>query len=186
MSQARIEPDILSTRLSKFFAAVIDGKRAIKNTNDAKIFLDSICNQSDRSSCIEKLVAATHGLQAVKISLRSDVSSNFINESSVKFLAYIANDNVRLLCNGQLLQQVLVIVTEPPTFWNALEKCYDDRSLTTLGIHTFAVTVLELLRSPSPSVQLDISAISENFSVAAKAYKTHLTPKFGRLRIISS
>ena len=116
MAAAGIDPELKSNRLRKFFAAVIGGKRAVKNTNDAKLFLEAICDQQDRSNCIEKLMTAPQGLQTLKMSLRFDVSSAFINESSINLLRYIADDSVRQLCSDQLLRDILIAVLEPPTF----------------------------------------------------------------------
>ncbi|KAL9584330.1 MAG: hypothetical protein Q9212_002190 [Teloschistes hypoglaucus] len=166
MATANTDPDLKSNRLRKLFSAVIDGKRAVKSTNDAKLFLEAICDQQDRSNCVEKLVAAPQGLQAVKTSLRSDVSSAFINESSTNLLRYIADEGVRQICSGQLLRDILVAVVEPPTFWNALERCYDEKTLSTSGIHGFACLLLELLSSPSALVQLNVFDTAEKALVA--------------------
>lgn len=161
MAAAGTDPELKSNRLRKFLTAVIDGKRAVKNTNDAKLFLEAICDQQDRSGCVEKLVAAPQGLQALKTSLRSDVSSAFINESSANLLRYIADDNVRQLCSGQLLRDILVAVLEPPTFWNALERCYDERTLSPSGIHAFACLLVEILSLPPAFMRLNVFDIAE-------------------------
>ena len=137
MAAAGTDPELKSNRFRKFFAAVIAGKRAVKNTNDGKLFLEAICDQQDRSDCIEKLMAAPQGLQSLKMSLQSNVPSTFINESSASLLRYIVDDSVRQLRSGQLWE-ILVDVMEPPTFWNALERCYDGRTLSPSGIHAFA------------------------------------------------
>ena len=161
MAAAGTDPDLKSNRLRKVFTAIVDGKRAVKNTNDAKLFLEAVCDQQDRSACVEKLVAAPQGLQALKMSLRSEVSSAFINQSSASLLRYIADDNVRQLCNGQLLRDILAAVLEPPTFWNALKRCYDERTLSASGIHAFACLLLELLSSPLAIVQLNVFDVAE-------------------------
>ena len=148
MAAMETDTELKSNRLRKLFTAITDGRRAVKNSNDAKLFLEAICDQQDRSSCIERLVAAPQGLPALKLSLRFDVSSTFINESSGDLLRYIADDSVRQLCSGQLVQDILAAVLEPPTFWSALEKCYDERTLSPCGIHAFACLLLEVLSSP--------------------------------------
>ncbi|OCL14801.1 putative AAA family ATPase [Glonium stellatum] len=157
MSTASTDPALKSTRLRKFFTAVLDGKRAIKNTGDAKLFLEALCDQQDRSSCVEKLVVASQGLQALKMSLRSNVSSTFINDSSASFLTYISDDSVRQLCGGQLLRDILVAVVDPPTFWNALEKCFDEKTLSSTATHAFACLLHELLLSLPTSVALNVT-----------------------------
>lgn len=161
MATTGTDSELKSIRLRRFFVAVIDGKRAVKTTKDAKLFLEAICDQQDRSDCVEKLVAARQGLQALKVSLRSDVSSAFINESSTALLRYIADDSVRRLCSGQLLRDILIAVLEPPTFWNALQKCYDEKTLSPNGIHAFACLLVELLSSPSAFVELNVFGIAE-------------------------
>lgn len=106
-------------------------------------------------------MATPQGLQALKMGLRFDVSSAFISESSASLLRYIAEDSVRQLCSGQLLRDILVAVVEPPTFWNALEKSYDERTLSPSGIHAFACLLLELLSSPPAFMQLNVFDIAE-------------------------
>jgi hypothetical protein len=46
----------------QFFVAVVNGKKAIKTSNEAKLFLDAICDQEDRASGAERLEAAADGL----------------------------------------------------------------------------------------------------------------------------
>ena len=152
MATMETDTELKSNRLRKLFTAITNGRRAVKSSDDAKLFLEAICHQQDRPGCIERLVAAPQGLQALKMSLRSDVSSTFINESSGSLLRYIADDSVRQLCSGQLVQDILLVVLEPPTFWNALEKCYDERTLSPSGIHAFACLLVELLFSLPPSL----------------------------------
>lgn len=161
MASASADPALKSARLSKLFNAIIYRKRAIKNANDAKLFLEATCHQEDRSSCVEKLVAAPQGLQAIKTSLRIEVSSTFVNEYSADFLRYIIDDSVRLLCRGQLFRDILRVVVDPPTFWKALEKYYVERSLSQRGIYAYASLLLDLLCSPPPSVQADVFETAE-------------------------
>lgn len=68
---------------------------------------------------------------------------------------------MRQLCSGQLLRDILVVVLEPPTFWNALEKSYDERTLSPSGIHAFTCLLLELLSSPPAFMQLNVFDIAE-------------------------
>ena len=161
MAMAVTDRGLKSDRLRKFFTGVIDGKRALKNANDARLFLEAVCDRQDRASCIERLVAAPQGLQVLKTSVRSDISSTFINESSARFLEYISDDSVRQLCSGQLLRDVLVAVLDPPTFWTALKNCYNERKLSPSGIQAFASLLLELLSLPPGLVQVDGFEIAE-------------------------
>jgi replication-associated recombination protein RarA len=153
---------IKAARAGKLFFAVIDGKKAIKNRNDAKLFLEAMCSQKDRSRCVEKLAASSDGLQALRMSIRNDTSISFVNDSCIPFLAYIQDDDIRQLCNGQLLKDIMRTVIEPPTLWNALEQHYHSRSLSQTGSRTFASLVLDLLTFLPDSPGIDL------FSAAAK------------------
>lgn len=159
------DDDLKSARLRKLFIAITEGKKAIQNANDAKIFIEAVCSDQERSSCVEKLVAAPQGLQALKMSLRSDVSIKFISNHSANLLHYIADDAVRQLCNGLLLDKILIAIAEPPTFWNALISYFQEKSLPTSGILAFAKLLLELLSSPPVVGRLDI------FDIAGKVLR---------------
>lgn len=166
MAAVGADQELKSSRLHKLFTAVIHGKRAIKNANDSKLFLEALCDQQDRVNCVERLLAAPQGLQALRISLRSDVSNTFINESSTNFLIYISDDDVKQLCNGQMLREILGAVLEPPTFWNAMAKCYDERTLSPSGIHAFACLLYELVSSPPALIQSNVDDVA-NKALAA-------------------
>ena len=89
------------------------------------------------------------------------MSRTYINESSGNLLRYIADDSVRQLCSGQLVPDILVVVLEPPTFWNALEKCYDERTLSPSGIYAFACLLLELFSLPPNLLPLNTYDVAE-------------------------
>lgn len=138
-----------SARLSKYFGLILQGKRSVKNAGDAKLFLEAICDQQERSSCIEKLLASPKALESLRIGLRFDVSPSFINGTTAAFLKCISEPALKQLCNGQFLQQLLVIIVEPPTLWNALLQWYKEGRLTQESVYSFAWLLLELLSSSS-------------------------------------
>src|SRR6266702_1044938 len=109
-----------SARLSKLYVLVLRGKREIQSAADAKLFLEAICDQSDRSACIEKLIASPQAFDALAKSLRFDVSLDFLIGSSAAFLLYLSDPVLKQLCSGQFLLRILECIAEPPTFWNAL------------------------------------------------------------------
>ncbi|RFU29072.1 hypothetical protein B7463_g7259, partial [Scytalidium lignicola] len=150
-----------SNRLHKFFFAALKGERAIASPNEAKLFLEAVCDREDPSRCIESLVAAAHGLEALKSSLRRDISVVFINQSATPLLRYIADDGVKQLYGGQLLRDVLLAVVDPPIFWNALEKLYVEKRLSSTGVQAFAWLLLELLTSRPALGELDVRPIAK-------------------------
>ncbi|KAH0562483.1 hypothetical protein GP486_002829 [Trichoglossum hirsutum] len=143
------QSSLRSDRLFKYLGAVLSGKRSVKNVADARLLLEAICDQQDHSNCVEKLIASPSALESLRIGLRSDISAEFINGNVAPFLKYLSDDPVlRQLCNGQLLQQLLFIIADPPTLWNALVQLHKDRLLARESVHSFAWLLLELISLP--------------------------------------
>lgn len=138
---------VRSNRLWTYFNQILQGKRAVKNAEEGKRFLEAICDQRDPSSCIEKLIASPEGLNSLQRSLRYDVSTSFLNGSSAGFVNYLMDDALKQLCCGQFLQRILALIVEPPTFWNALFQAHKKRVLTEDAVQAFAWLLLELLLS---------------------------------------
>jgi hypothetical protein len=152
-----------SARLAKFFSLVQHGKRTVKNVADTKLFLEAIRDQQDRSACIEKLVASSSSLNALQYGLRLDVSPSFIDDHIAPFIRYLSEPTLKHLCDGQLLQEILIRITDPPTLWRALLALYKARSLTEDSLHAFAWLLLELLQFPkSGDVNIDEDAQAVN------------------------
>jgi len=149
-----------SSRLYSFLTAVSNGKRAIKTVQDARLFLEAVCNEDNKTRCIERMVASSHGIEALGSSLRCDASITFMNGDVAAFLEYISDESLKQLHSGQLLRDVLLAVVEPPTFWNALEKHYMQKDLSPTASRCFAWLLYELLTSPSSFVHLAVVQIA--------------------------
>ncbi|KAL9620613.1 MAG: hypothetical protein Q9160_004867 [Pyrenula sp. 1 TL-2023] len=136
-----------SGRLVKFFDLVLRGRRALHNTSDGNLFLESVCDQSDHSNCIEKLVASPEGMNSLKKALRFDCeSAPFLNGIAAAFLRYLADDPlVRELLSGTLLKRVLLVVVDPPTFWTSLVNAHEAGLTNQDAEHALAWLLLELL-----------------------------------------
>ncbi|KAF2719589.1 hypothetical protein K431DRAFT_321612 [Polychaeton citri CBS 116435] len=137
-----------TSRLQPFFSAVIQGKRTVKNKNDAAF-------QGDPATCVQKLVASENALTSLRIVLRSDVSADFINKTTSVFLNYISND-----------ADVLAAAMEPPLLWDGLTKAYRDMTLTPDSIKAFANLLFNLMACVSPS-----SIIVQNLNILKVADK---------------
>jgi hypothetical protein len=152
-----------STRLSKYFDQVLAGKRAVKNAEDGKRFLEAICDQKNASSSVEKLIASAEGLNSLQRSLRFDVLLPFLNGLGAEFVNYLADDALKQLCNGQFLHQIIAVIVEPPTFWNALSNAHRARTLSANAVQAFAWLLLELLSSKINGCDVaDVRAIAES------------------------
>jgi hypothetical protein len=83
------------------------------------------------------------------------------------FLGYLADPGVKALVDGQLLEQVLLVVANPPTVVNTLIRLFDKRQIPDHSLYPFAWLALELISLPANSgPQVDVAnmvkAISDN------------------------
>lgn len=145
-------------RLAKFFDQVVEGKRALMTPNNVKLFVEAVLTQGSHSTCVERIIASPDARYAIHHGFRFDVSPAFINQTTALFIPYLSDPAVKRLCNGQFLQEMLVIlVGEPRTLWNALMKAFEMRELSQSSIHAFAWMLLELLSLPPSTSQIDFT-----------------------------
>jgi hypothetical protein len=64
---------------------------------------------------------------------------------------------VKALCNGQFLRELLELIVEPCTVWNALLQAFRSGQLTAPATHAFAGLLVELLTSSS-TLEIDVTA----------------------------
>lgn len=138
-----------SAQLTKFLDSVAFGKSAINNADRAKQFLEAVCLQNDRITCIERLFAKQTSLDALCLALRLDIFTTFINQSAAPVLNYLSDLAIKQIPGGQILRDILVIIADLPTFWNALVTSHTKASLDENATQGFAWLLLELLSTPS-------------------------------------
>ncbi|KAF2759849.1 P-loop containing nucleoside triphosphate hydrolase protein [Pseudovirgaria hyperparasitica] len=149
-------------RLRKVFLSFVGGSRAIKSSNEAELFVRSLLGAEDRISSFERLAASQNGLQALKMTLRVNITPQFMNETGSQLLLSLASDEIKQLCGGQLLRDLLMVVVDPPTFWVALVGAFRNRGLSENGTKAFATLLHLLLISFSTvSIPSDIIEISQ-------------------------
>lgn len=144
-------------RLAKYFGAVLHGMQELRNLSDFKRFIEAILSQQDPSIAIERLVTSPSALGALQNGLRFNLTPAFINEYTSKFIKFLDNTGVKALCNGLFLQQILLIILEPRSLWNALVDAFHTRMLDEDATQTFCWLVTELLSLPA-SCAVDITA----------------------------
>ncbi|KAK6193303.1 hypothetical protein LQW54_012604 [Pestalotiopsis sp. IQ-011] len=172
--------DSRALRLRKVFKAVLGGKRSINDSNDAKLFLESIRSHDSPSACIEGVLASKHGLVAVRASVRADISHPFVKEHTLGLVQYLSHPSIRTLADGQFLWEMLLAIAMPPTVWNALVNSY--KQLEEQWLVPFAWITLELLSNTTgqgPDVCADVQLVlgsgilqkSETHGLRDVAYK---------------
>jgi hypothetical protein len=89
------------------------------------------------ASTAEKLIASLEGVNSLQRSLRLDISLPALNGQSAELINYLADEDLKHLCNGQYLKQIIAVIVEPPTFWNALSDAYKQRTISQNAIQAF-------------------------------------------------
>lgn len=144
-------------RLAKYFGAVLHGQQEVRNLSDFKRFIEAILKQQNPSVTIERLVTSPSALSALQNGLRFNLTPAFINEYTSKFINFLSNPDVKPLCNGIFLQQLLLVILEPRSLWNALVDAFHSRTLDEDAILSFYWLVTELLSLPA-SCAVDITS----------------------------
>lgn len=151
MSQA--QPDqrhsIRKAKLRKLFHGVSSGEQDLNNSKTAKLFIEAICDQPDPVQCVQKLISTPKGLPALQSALRSDVSLEFLNSSATAFVTYIQGPDLAVACQGEFLRDVILIITEPPIFWNAFVKAQKSGHLVEEAVQSFSWLLLQLISLPT-------------------------------------
>lgn len=152
-----------ASKLAGLFRQVLKGTRTIKSTNDAKLFFEAARTQTTPSLCIEGVVASRHGIDALHSSVRADLGAAFIKEHTLRFIEVLADEQLKLVADGQILQLALVTIFTPPTLWNALVRIAKAGELEGDDLKVFAWLCLELLSLPA-SADLDLTADVEDIT----------------------
>ncbi|KAH6665208.1 hypothetical protein B0J14DRAFT_681124 [Halenospora varia] len=125
-----------SSRLRNLFANVLSGKQGITDANTS-LFLEAICDQSDPATCIQRLVSSGHGFLALQSALRINTSPTFLNGPLPSFLRYLQAPELKSICGGDILRQVISKIVEPPYTWNAFIEAVKSNQINEDGLDGF-------------------------------------------------
>ncbi|KAL0261728.1 hypothetical protein SLS55_003158 [Diplodia seriata] len=134
-----------ASRLAAFYTAVVKGKRSIATDRDSVLFLEAICNDPESTSCVERLIASNTATDALRTSLRFNISTTFLNGHLECFLRYLRDPTLKHLCNGEFLRRLLILVIDPPSLWYSIVEAHNQKRLSLESQHSFAWLLLELL-----------------------------------------
>ena len=143
--------DARTAKLSAFFNRVIHDQRKLSTARDGKLFIESICAQSDPPTCAHKLLSSPSGLSSLQASVRFDTSVTFCNEEAVSLLHYLQTPSLKAIGSGSFLAQLLLSMVEPPFFWDALTKSFTGGLLNQRASQAFAWLLLQLVSLPGKS-----------------------------------
>ncbi|TGJ78341.1 hypothetical protein E0Z10_g10423 [Xylaria hypoxylon] len=136
-----------SSRLRSLFTGVLKGEQTIDNKN-AKLFLEAVCNQDNKALCVQKLQASEHGRTAFQSALSSSTELSFLRESVTVIFRYLAAPELKTLCGGMVLQQLILSFVEAELAWDAYVAAFKSGQLNEDGEEAFSWLLLELISLP--------------------------------------
>ncbi|KAG0159823.1 hypothetical protein PDIDSM_7350 [Penicillium digitatum] len=132
-------------------------KQEVQHLNDFKRFVEAVLDQSDPGTVVQRIISSKSALNALQNGLRFNLTPVFINGHTAKLIQYLNHREVKLLCNGQFLEQLLLIILEPRALWHAFLEAFRTRKLEEHAIQALCWLMTEFL-SLSPSCGVDIRA----------------------------
>ncbi|KAI1273974.1 P-loop containing nucleoside triphosphate hydrolase protein [Xylaria sp. FL0933] len=139
-----------SIRLRTLFMGVLKGEKTIDNKN-AKLFLEAVCDQDNRVLCVQRLQASEHGRAAFQSALSSSTELSFLREPITAILQYLSVPELKTLCAGAVLQQLILNFVEAEIVWDAYVAAFKSGQLDEGGEEVFSWLLLELLSLPKES-----------------------------------
>lgn len=146
--------DLRRGRLKQFAARVLQGKKTLESSGDAKLFLEALTIEQDRIRCVEQLISSTHGLPALQKAMRLDTSSKALNSFIKDFLQYLRDSELEKVCAGGLLQQIIDAIVDPSIFWKDFTNQIKKGLLGSDATACFAWLLLRLLSLPAEKANL--------------------------------
>ncbi|KAK2737504.1 nfx1-type zinc finger-containing protein 1 [Colletotrichum kahawae] len=137
-----------TARLLKVFRDVTKGGRSITTAANARLFLEAVRTNPSPVQCLETVTASTAAKDALRYSLRLDLSASSIRSHVLPFIEYLSDPSVKMVYNGELLHQILLLISQPPTLWNSLMTLYRESRLDENDLFVFAWLCLELASVP--------------------------------------
>ncbi|KAK2002735.1 ATPase [Colletotrichum falcatum] len=153
-----------ASRLLRVFRDVTKGGKPITTPTDARLFLEAVRTNPSPAACLEIITASDVAKDAVRHSIRIDSSTSFVQQHVIPFIAYLSDPGVKMLYNGDLLRQLLLIIAQPPILWGSLMRTYRASQFTEGELYVFAWLCFELASlsdNALDSIVDDISAALE-------------------------
>ncbi|KPM34618.1 hypothetical protein AK830_g11960 [Neonectria ditissima] len=146
-------------------------ERQVNNASDARQFLnacDAFCKEQTPIKCVEIIISSQNGLKALEAAVRAHLDPVFISSTALPFVGHLSNPGVEALNNGRFLQQLLLAILEPRSFWAALLSAYHDDKLNGVSLESFAWLCLQIVTIQEPRLSehvLDVKGLMKEKSL---------------------
>ncbi|EPE34203.1 P-loop containing nucleoside triphosphate hydrolase [Glarea lozoyensis ATCC 20868] len=156
-------------RLAKELQKFLNGTRKVLGIADAKLFLEALLLEVNPRRCVETIFSSKAKLDPISESVRADISRDFIQNYSLRFVEYISDPGVRALADGAFLNDLIMAIIYPPTFWNAVVQICQNNGLSENSLQQFSWLSYNLLCIPHEKgidYSADVQSIIKIFTTA--------------------
>ncbi|KAG6844632.1 hypothetical protein H0H87_005289, partial [Tephrocybe sp. NHM501043] len=115
--------EVRATRLRKTLDSISFGRDRL-TPNKAALFIEAICAEEDRVSCLNKLIASPAGVVSIQAAFRFCLTPSFFNSSCAMLLGYLQSPELKDIGNGTFLAAVIAKMIDPPIFWDAFRQAF--------------------------------------------------------------
>ncbi|ODA79016.1 hypothetical protein RJ55_04606 [Drechmeria coniospora] len=190
-------------RLAIILRQFLSGDREMKSSQDAALFFeaaDNVCTERSPAILVERVVSSPKGVDVIRSAVRSNISPDFISNTTVSFLRHLLDPQVKALYSGLFLKQLIGPILSPSTFWASLLATFQDDKLDEQGVETFANLCLAVVSSDVPGLDVPFRQVEELLSrntllespshrvrtVAYRIQKALQLRRFGRVEDVDS
>lgn len=110
--------------------------------------MEAICDQEDRPTCVNSIIASDKGLSSVQEAVRTDLSSASLNGPINTFLLYLQEPSLTTIGGGQFLAKIIHAIVDPPFFWSEFVEAFRQGRLQEQSQESFAWLLLQLVLLP--------------------------------------
>jgi hypothetical protein len=94
-------------------------------------------------------VGSAHGFLVLQLAVQIDTSPTFLNGPLVALLRYLQAPELKSLCSGNVLQQVILKIVDPPLVRDAFIEVVKSNVVTKGGSNGFSWLLLQLVSLPT-------------------------------------
>lgn len=162
------------------FKQALDGDFTIKNSDDAKLFLNATLNRQDTSvGCVERILKSRHGIRCFQDAFNIDKSPRYMNSTLRPVLSWLQHPQLQGAGNGVYLRRILHALVDRSPFWEAFVYNHKTELINAKSMQCFGWLLLQLL-TLTPKIHPAYITVAED-PVVRLVFKNSTDPSVVRL-----
>ena len=139
--------ELRNARLRVHFRKVLAGQN-FRDSRDGKLFIEAICSQPDPVACVQSLISSSPGTRYLQLALSADLTRQSLNTGPSALLRYLQEPTLKVIGGGHFLQKLVILIVDPPIFWDAFLAAQRAGHLSAEAQRGFAWLLLQLVLLP--------------------------------------